>query len=243
MLQSKRSLFTHYFLIAICLVSGLLTSCKDKVICPAYQSVYIHDPQVQERLFYPFDKDTLPVDYSVNVDKTRYGIMKLEPFKKKVRSLQTVEMEYVYPAPDSASGEILAYHELDSLQRDSIEAGITARKYAEAFRYNRDMKVYMEKVGQYQMAPPDEDEPEELDEFADELRDEPEEEPEQKKEGFFKRLFKGKKKRKKEEEVILEEDSGDPYESDYLKDEDENTEEEEKESTEEIGVYKTDKLY
>lgn len=239
MLQSQRSLFTYYFLITICLVSGLLTSCKDRVICPAYQSVYVHDPQIQERLFYPFDKDTLPVDYSVDVDKNRYGIMELEPYKKKVRSLQTVEMEYVYPEPDSARTEILAYHELDSLQRDSIEAGITARKYANAFRYNRDMKIYMERVGQYQLAPPSEEDPDDLDEFADEMREEPAEEPEKKKEGFFKRLFGGKKKKKKQEEVILEED---PYE-DYFEEEDESEEEEEKESTDEVGVYKTDRLY
>ncbi|MFA0964764.1 hypothetical protein AB9P05_23350 [Roseivirga sp. BDSF3-8] len=222
----------------------MLTSCKDKVICPAYQSVYLHDPQAQERLFYPFDKDTLPVDYSVNVEKTRYGIMELEPYKKKVRSLQTVEMEYVYPAPDSAETEILAYHELDSAQRDSIEAGIMARKYADVFRYNRDMKVYMQRIGQYQMAPPEEEQEEnELDEFADELRDEPmDEESNEKKPGFFKRLFGGNKK-KKEEEVILEEDQ-DPYELDYYQNQEEEESEEEKDpAKKEIGVFKTGQLH
>lgn len=78
----------------------LLASCTQKVICPAYQSAYIYDKEELRKKFSYFKPDSTPKIYTAS--KNKYLIADPVPYKKKVRSLNTVPMKPVNPVvPDS----------------------------------------------------------------------------------------------------------------------------------------------
>ncbi len=139
------------------LTVNLLSSCRDKVICPAYQSTYILDDSVrqtyfsylwkikeaerQEFLAKEAAKDTLEDQTSTTpsaeyfayvepyvapereIKRTKYGIVRYQPYLLKNYRMRTVPMENIIGMPPEEpefieEGEFLA----SDFQSDSLSA-------------------------------------------------------------------------------------------------------------------------
>jgi|GEM_PF-299165 len=86
-----------FVLLILTLVTG---ACTQRVICPAYQSAFIYDKDVLRKKFSYFQEDSTPKVYTAS--KTKYLIAEPVSYRKKIRSMQTVEMKPVYVTlPDS----------------------------------------------------------------------------------------------------------------------------------------------
>lgn len=80
----------------------LAASCTQRMVCPAFQSAYIYDKNELRKKFSYFQEDSTPKIYSAS--KTRYLIAEPTTYRKKIRSIKTVEMKPVNVAvPDSLS--------------------------------------------------------------------------------------------------------------------------------------------
>lgn len=78
----------------------LLSACTQKVVCPAYQSAFIYDKDELRKKYSYFNEDSTPKLASVK--KTKYLIAEPTSFKKKTRSLLTVQAKAINPVvPDS----------------------------------------------------------------------------------------------------------------------------------------------
>lgn len=124
----------------------LLGSCTQKMICPAYQSSFIYDKESLRKKFSYFKEDSTPKNL-YTASKNKYLVAVPESYRKKTRSLQTVEMRPVFPViPDSlkvnkGERELLAEVDVvDSAAAPQEEAyAITKTKE----RYNVDQDIYM----------------------------------------------------------------------------------------------------
>lgn len=93
----QRALFGIF--IAILLITA---SCTQRLACPAFQSAYIYDKDQLRKKFSYFLEDSTPKIYSAS--KTKYLIAEPTSYRKKVRSIKTVEMKPVnVVVPDSLS--------------------------------------------------------------------------------------------------------------------------------------------
>lgn len=98
----------------------LITSCTQRMVCPAYQSAYIHDKDALRKKFSYFVGDSTPRVYA-SAKKNKYLIGETVPYKKKVRSIQTVAMKPVNPVvPDSLKEGFVK----DSIDVSSIERNV-----------------------------------------------------------------------------------------------------------------------
>jgi hypothetical protein len=72
------------------------SACQRKFTCPAYQSAFLLDPEVQRQTFSNFGEDSLPsVDYIVY--KTSYLTIRPVKKKKKEKGFYTIPMVTVFP--------------------------------------------------------------------------------------------------------------------------------------------------
>jgi hypothetical protein len=93
----QRALFG---LLLVILILG--ASCTQRMVCPAFQSAYIHDKDQLRKKFSYFLEDSTPKIYSAS--KTKYLIAEPTSYRKKVRSIKTLEMKPVnVVVPDSLS--------------------------------------------------------------------------------------------------------------------------------------------
>ncbi len=120
----------------------LLSSCTQKVVCPAYQSAFIYDKEALQKKYSYFDEAGEP-KVLASASKNKYLVAEPTTYKKKNRSLQTVVMQPVQPVvPDSLLTDDLAMaSELDEAARSIIDstyivdiepsdsAGVTETKY------------------------------------------------------------------------------------------------------------------
>ncbi|MFY0654119.1 MAG: hypothetical protein JXQ96_18925 [Cyclobacteriaceae bacterium] len=129
----------RYIFYTILLVIGFSAfSCKDKVICPAFQSTYILNDSIRTARFSMFDPDSLP-KMQIASRRNKYGISKkyrLFDYFRKNYDLKTSPMENRLgpPAKDSLfvhpgdslelmdEGEFIAsdFADPDSLSTDSV---------------------------------------------------------------------------------------------------------------------------
>ena len=86
-------------------LSLLLSACTQRLICPAYQSAFIYDKDELRKKFSYFQEDSTPK--ILTASKTKYLIAEPVSYRKKLRSMQTVQMKDINPKlPDSlAVGE------------------------------------------------------------------------------------------------------------------------------------------
>lgn len=104
----------YFFLVGVCLV---LASCANKLICPAYQSSFIHDKETLRKKFSYFVNDSTPK--VLTASKGKYLVAVPESYRKRYRKMQTVNMEEIHPVvPDS----ILNPDELKPAIVDSLAA-------------------------------------------------------------------------------------------------------------------------
>ncbi len=77
-----------------------LTACTQRTICPAFQSAYIYDKEELRKKFSYIKEDSTPKIYTAS--KTKYLIAEPTTYRKKIRSMKTVEVKPIYVAvPDS----------------------------------------------------------------------------------------------------------------------------------------------
>jgi hypothetical protein len=94
----------------------VLGACTQRMICPAYQSAFIYDKETLRKKFSYFQEDSTPKIFTASTRKNQYLVAVPESYRKKMRSLQTVEMKPVYPQiPDSLKADST---ELNLAERD-----------------------------------------------------------------------------------------------------------------------------
>lgn len=125
-------------------------SCKDKVICPAFQSTYILDDSMRMAYFSPFLGDSLPRETAM-VRKSKYGIIKKDPYLVKNYKLKTSPMENVLrpPEEDTTSVETGEFVAEDFVEGDSLLASNEKKEPEEKeekykYGYRRDDKFNTE---------------------------------------------------------------------------------------------------
>lgn len=105
--------------LGFCLMLG---SCTQRSICPAFQSAYIHDKDELRKKFSYFLEDSTPK--LLTASKNRYLVAEPTTYRKKIRSLQTVEMKPVYvQVPDSIlNTDSVSMADLDAAARSVIDS-------------------------------------------------------------------------------------------------------------------------
>lgn len=131
-------------------ITMLLGSCTQRMICPAFQSAYIYDKEALRKKFSYFQEDSTPK--ILTASKSKYLIAVPESYRKKVRSLQTVEMKPVYPViPDSLKieeGADFLLAERDVIDSVAVQQGLDRTDSAYAItkakeKFNVDQDNYM----------------------------------------------------------------------------------------------------
>ncbi len=108
--------------LCIGLLSILSLSCKDKVICPAFQSTYILDDSVRHLYFSMFNHpDLTPRTDFGRVRKNKYGVIKKDPYWVKNIKLKTAPKENVL-RPDSLTHPFVPTSKDDSLYADGYDS-------------------------------------------------------------------------------------------------------------------------
>lgn len=96
------------------------------MICPAYQSAFIYDKDELRKKFSYLQDDTVPKVFTAS--KTKYLIAEPTPYRKKIRSLQTVAVKKVMViVPDSISGknqDSVVTADLDRAARSIIDSTV-----------------------------------------------------------------------------------------------------------------------
>jgi hypothetical protein len=171
-----------------------LSSCQDKLACPAYQSYFILNDSVRYQKFSHFLSDSLPKN-DLKVKKNKDGIIVLASFRSKEKSLESVPYETVFPYKPLPFDSLLLA-EVDSLMSDPGELMASTEKFPS---HNVDQGYYNFRFGEY------------LKPYINPLDDQEGESTE--KVGFLKRIFGFGKKKKKQELYIDEEGPEEEQES------------------------------
>lgn len=102
----------------------LLGACTQRMVCPAYQSAFIYDKDQLRKKFSYFQEDSTPKLFTAS--KTKYLIAEPTPYRKKLRSLQTVAVKKIFvEVPDSISGiksDSVSAEALDKAARSVIDS-------------------------------------------------------------------------------------------------------------------------
>ena len=103
-----------------------LVGCAEKLICPAYQSAFIHDKDALRRKFSYFENDSTPRVFTASAKKNEYLIAEPESYKKRYRRMQTIELKPVQPVvPDSLTDKSDLPAEIDSLSTPKDSLNVT----------------------------------------------------------------------------------------------------------------------
>ncbi|MFZ6013222.1 MAG: hypothetical protein ACOYXT_22955 [Bacteroidota bacterium] len=105
-------------ILGFCLVLG---ACTQRMICPAYQSAFIYDKDQLRKKFSYFADDSTPKVFTAS--KNKYLIAEPTSYRKKIRSMQTVQLKQVpVHVPDSLTGDSVSTAELDAAARSVIDS-------------------------------------------------------------------------------------------------------------------------
>ena len=190
-------IFSH--LLAAVLLLLIFQACTERMICPAYQSAFIHDKDALRRQFSYFGEDSMPKVFEASKD--RFLIIEPVSYHRKLRSLQTIAMTDIYP--EVVDSTDMADDEFYLAERDVIDSAAMESNPADSVyvislkkeKFNIDQELYLWYLKEYLVYPDIRLMQEQ------EMRQAQESEVEEKKPGFFKRLFGGKKKDKTEFDV------------------------------------------
>jgi hypothetical protein len=186
----------------------LSAACTQRMICPAYQSAFIYDKDALKKKFSYFKEDSTPRIFTASTGKSKYLIAVPESYRKKLRSLQTVEMKPVYPViPDSL--KLDKEEDLLLAERDVIDStaqqteGIDPSDSLYAItktkeKYNIEQDNYMWYFRNTLVLP---DVRAAMDEKKNAKKEKENPQGKSGKKGFFKNLFKKKEKRKDSTDV------------------------------------------
>jgi len=200
--------FLHFLPVIVTLL--FVQACTERMICPAYQSAFIHDKKALDKRFSYFGEDSMPK--VLEASKDRFLIVEAVSYRQKLRSLQTVPMTDIYPeVEDSVAFEdefYLAERDLEETEAvDSTAASLEDSVYVISLKkenFNVDQELYLWYLKDY-LVYPDVRLMQENSLKANQSAETKE------KKGFFKRLF-GKKDRDEAEIDSLDDLSEDPDE-------------------------------
>lgn len=192
---------TQHLIAGIILFCGI-QACTERVICPAYQSAFIHDKEVLNKHFSYFGEDSLPKVMEASKDK--FLIIEPMSYRKKLRSLQTVPMRDVYPQEDDSLefndqfylAEREGYDSTAVIEVDTLAATAADSVYMISLKkekFNIDQELYLWYMRDYLVYP---DRRLALQQAAEQKNNANPTEEKKKKGffGFFKNLFKKKDK-------------------------------------------------
>ena len=172
------------------LITLLAWSCAERTICPAYQSAFIHDKAILVKHFSYFKEDSTPK--ILTASKNKFLIAEKQSYKKKVRSLNTVKMETLYPQLDDSiqlAGDIALQAEMDVVDSVALDsAAVNEIGWTEHF--NVDQEFYFYYLNDILVYPEERELPEEADAAQDEAQ-------EGEKQNFFQKLLSIFKKKPK----------------------------------------------
>lgn len=144
----------HYLVYALFGISLLGQSCTEQLICPAYQSAFIHDKEKLEQQFSYFNEDSTPKVFEAS-SKNRFLIIEQVSYKKKLQSLQTIPMVDVYPVMDDSlafddeipAGDLVGYDSsavisIDTTASFAIEDSIYVISLKKE-KFNIDQELYL----------------------------------------------------------------------------------------------------
>jgi hypothetical protein len=119
------------------------TACTERVICPAYQSAFIHDKDVVNARFSYFREDSTPKIR--DTDKGRFLLVEPVAYEKRIREMQTIEMQDVYPIPDDslAFDQDLMLAERDVVDSTQLSADAGELHPGLKGPFNTDQELYM----------------------------------------------------------------------------------------------------
>lgn len=134
----------------------LLSACTQRMICPAYQSAFIYDKNELRKKFSYFQEDSTPKVFTAS--KNKYLIAEPTSYRKKIRSMQTVEMKPVYVIlPDSLNPEagmdgedgvvpgaeldLAARSVIDSIYIEDVERDTAAVEEDSVYMISKDKEV------------------------------------------------------------------------------------------------------
>lgn len=142
MTQHNCRIFLFRVLLPTLLLLSGITSCTQKMICPAYQSAFIYDTAALRKKFSYFKNDT-PKIYEVNQNKFHLGVPM--SYKRRLASFRTIEMLPIYPViPDSLQfqGDEQMAAEMDvqdstGVEEEHLHPGLIGPKF------NVEQEMYM----------------------------------------------------------------------------------------------------
>ncbi len=128
----------------ISIITVLTWSCAERTICPAYQSAFIHDKAALAKHFSYFKEDSTPK--ILTASKNKFLIAEKQPYWKKVRSLNTVKMETIYPQLDDSiqlAGDIVLRAEMDVVDSVALDsAAVNEIGWTEHFNVDQEFYFY-----------------------------------------------------------------------------------------------------
>lgn len=140
-----------------CMVLGFaLAGCADKLICPAYQSSFIHDKDALRKKFSYFENDSVPK--VLTASKTKHLVAVPESYRKRYRKMQTVPMQSQKTVvPDSlvkgkdalnvpadsltSDSSVVAKTPLDSLSRAKLDSAQLATDSVYVISKDREVRI------------------------------------------------------------------------------------------------------
>lgn len=209
MKQLDRLFWGILFLLAV-------QACTERMICPAYQSAFIHDEEELRKRFSYFNEDSTPK--VLEASKNRYLLIEPVSYRRKLRSLQTIPMRDVYPQVEDSLlfDDEFALAERDAVTRDLYDSADLVKDHSidkepvdstyvislKKEKFNIDQELYLWYLRKYLVYPDVRLQMEDADPAKTEAKAEKEKKGIL---GFFKNLFK-----KKDKEEELDTDSEDP---------------------------------
>ncbi len=108
------------------IMAWVASACTQRMICPAYQSAFIHDKATLDRKFSYFGEDSLPK--VLEASKSKHLLIDPVTYRRKLRNMRTVEMKDIYPVkPDSLEfNDEFALAERDFEDTPSIDSTAVA---------------------------------------------------------------------------------------------------------------------
>lgn len=149
--------FLH--LLPVIILFIFVQACTERMICPAYQSAFIHDKTALEKRFSYFGEDSLPK--VLEASKDRFLIVEPVSYRRKLRSLQTIPMTDVYPEVEDSvvfdDDFYLAERDLSELeQTDSTSTDPEDSVYVISLKkekFNVDQELYLWYLKDYLVYP------------------------------------------------------------------------------------------
>ncbi|MCC5929934.1 MAG: hypothetical protein JJU28_11865 [Cyclobacteriaceae bacterium] len=124
-----------------------LFSCKEKLVCPAYHSYFILDPNETLRHFALFDKEDSVPNRDGYVAKTKFGIYDEPSYRRKEKEIKTVSRNSIYISKYDPFLDLKIDRRL--LTRTQTDSIYVSNKPVEDDFYNVDQMIYLYHFGQY----------------------------------------------------------------------------------------------